>query len=107
MESNRLPLTEEDELELEDCQETYNPNAILSTDALAVSRQGKALTLTNTSGRKLSNVVVYYKNTMKDGTYLGGITYYISFGDLDPGASVTQSKDHFGENSEIVRFGYQ
>ena len=107
MESNRLTLKEGDELELKDCQEVYNPNAITTTDALAVSRQGNSLTLTNTSGRKLTNVVVYYKNTLDDGTFLGGITYYIAFGDMEAGATVTQAKDHFGDTSQIVRFGYQ
>lgn len=107
MESNRLTLSDGDELVLEDCQETYNPNAILSSDDLSVSRQGNSLTLTNTSGRKLSNVAVYYKNTLEDGTFLGGITYYIAFGDMEPGSSLTQTKDHFDSSSEIVRFGYQ
>lgn len=107
LESNRLTLSDGDELVLEDCQETYNPNAILFSDALEVSRQGHSLTLTNISDKRLSNVVVYYKNTLKDGSYMGGITYFISFGDLAPGDSVTKAKDHFGDNSEIVRFSYQ
>ena len=107
MESNRLTLGDGDEMVLEDCQETYHPNPVLSTDVLAVSRQGRSLTLTNTSGKKLSNVAVYYKNTLEDGTYLGGISYLISFGDLEPGASVTRSADHFGDNSEIVRYSFQ
>lgn len=107
LESSRMSLTEGDELELEDCQEAYNPNAIETTDALSVSRQGKSLTLTNTSGKTLTNVVVYFKNTLDDGTFMGGITYYMLFGDMEPGASITQSKDHFGNSSEIVRFSYQ
>ena len=107
LESNRMTLSDGDELVLKDCQESYNPNAMLTTEDITVSRQGNSLTLTNVSGRKLSNVAVYYKNTLKDGTYMGGITYMVAFGDLESGASVTQIKDHFGDSSEIVRYSYQ
>lgn len=107
LEKNRMTLSDADELVLEDCQETYTPNAILTTKDLSVSRQGKSLTLTNTTDRKLSNVAVYYKNTLEDGTFMGGITYLVPFGDLEPGASVTKIKDHFSDASEIVRFSYQ
>lgn len=107
LESNRMTLTEGDELVLEDCRETYHSNPVLSTDALAVSRRGQALTLTNTSGRKLTNVAVYYKNTLEDGTYMGGISYLISFGEMEPGASLTRTADHFNDTSEIVRYSFQ
>ena len=107
LESNRMTLTEGDELVLEDCRETYHSNPVLSTDALAVSRRGQALTLTNTSGRKLTNVTVYYKNTLEDGTYMGGISYLISFGEMEPGVSVTRTADHFDDTSEIVRYSFQ
>ena len=107
LESDRLTLADGDELVLEDCEETYNPNAVLTTQDLAVQRQGNSLTLTNTTDRKLSNVAVYYKNTLEDGTFMGGITYLIAFGDMEPGAAVTKLADHFGENSEIVRYSYQ
>ena len=107
LESDRLTLADGDELVLEDCKETYNPNAVLTTQDLAVQRQGNSLTLTNTTDRKLSNVAVYYKNTLEDGTFMGGITYLIAFGDMEPGAAVTKLADHFGENSEIVRYSYQ
>lgn len=109
LESNRMSITEGDELVLEECKDTYNPNAMETTDALAVSRQGKSLTVTNVSGKTLNNVVVYYKNTVsaEDTTFLGGITYYIVYGKMEPGDTLTQSKDHFGATSEIVRYSYQ
>lgn len=107
MELNALTLTDGDELVLEECQESYNPNAITEPDAISVKREGKSLTMTNTSGKTLKNVSVYYKNTMEDGVFLGGITYVIFFGDMEPGATVTKSADHFGKNSEIVRYSYQ
>lgn len=107
LESSGMSIKEGDELILEDCEETYNPNAIETSDLLSVSRQGKSLTLTNTSDKTLSNVVVYFKNTLEDDTFMGGITYYMVFGDMAPGATFTQTKDHFGNSSEIVRFTYQ
>lgn len=107
MESNRLTLTDGDELVLDKCTESYHPAPVLTSDALSVARQGQALTLTNTSDRKLTNVAVYYKNTLEDGTFLGGISYVTVFGDMEPGETKTLSKDHFGDTSEIVRFSYQ
>lgn len=107
MESSGMTLVEGDELELESCQDVYNEDAITSTDAISVSRNGKSLTLTNTSGKSLKNVGIYYKNTLEDGTFLGGITYVMSFGDLEAGASVTKTADHFDATSEIVRYIYE
>ena len=107
MESNRLTLKDGDELVLKDCVESYRPDPIVTSDALSVSRQGQYLTLTNTSDSKLVNVAVYYKNTLEDGTFLGGITYVMAFGDMEPGATKTIGKDHFDQTSEILRFSYQ
>lgn len=107
LESNGLTLKEGDELVLEECVETYNAAPITNPQELSVSRQGQSLTVTNTSERKLTNVAVYYKNTLEDGTFMGGITYVMAFGDMEPGDTKTLSKDHFGQTSEIVRFSYQ
>ena len=107
MESNALTLEDGDELVLDKITDTYNTNAITSTDDIAVTRQGKSLTLTNKTNRTLKNVAVYYKLTQKDGTFFGGITYLISFDNLEAGASATKAADHFGENATIVRFAYE
>lgn len=109
LESNGMTLTPGEELVFKDCKETYNHNALETTDDLSVERQGKSLTVKNTSDKTLSNVVVYFKNTIsaQDDTFFGGITYMMIFGELKPGESATQAKDHFGETSEIVRFSYQ
>lgn len=107
MESNALTLAEGDELEFDECKESFNANAITVPDGISVKREGKSLTLTNTSDKALKNVTAYYKNTMEGGIFLGGITYVISFGDMEPGDTVTKSADHFGNNSEIVRYSYQ
>lgn len=107
MESNALTLQDGDELVLDEITDTYNTKAITATGDIAVTRQGKALTLTNKTSRTLKNVVVYYKHTQKDGTFFGGITYVIPFDNLEPGASMTKSADHFGENATIVRFAYE
>ena len=102
-----MTLVPEDKLVFDKCQATYNANPMLATNDLAVSREGNALTVRNVSGRSLKNVCVYYKNHLEDGTFLGGITYMMSFGDIEPGASVTKGSGHLGSNSEIVRYSYQ
>lgn len=107
LEQNRMTLAEGEELVYEDCQITYNANAIQSTKELAVTRQGGALIVENTSGRALKNVCVYYKNRLEDGAFMGGIAYLINFGDLEPGESASRTVSHFVDRSVIVRFSYQ
>ena len=107
LEKNRMTISEGDELVFEDCQTSYNANPVLSTDDLAVTRNGNSLTVENKSGQTLKNVCVYYKNRMDDGTFLGGITYLISFGDMAPGETVQRTAGHFGDRSAIVRYSYQ
>lgn len=107
LEKDRMRVSAADEFVFDDCTVTYNPRAIRETDALSLQRQGNSVTITNTSDKTLKHVCVYYKNRMEDGAYFGGITYLISFGELMPGESAQRSVAHFGDDSQIVRYGYQ
>lgn len=107
MEQNAMQLKPSDELVFDDCVVSYHPDPVTTTRDLAVSRSGHSLTLTNQTGETLVNVCVYYKNRMDDGTFLGGITYQMIFETMEPGQSLTLSRDHFQDNSVIVRFSYQ
>lgn len=107
LEQDRMSITQSDVLVFEDCKETYNANAVLETQDVTVTRQGKTLTAVNNTDKTLKNVCVYYKNRLEDGTFLGGITYLVSFGDLAPGGMAQRSSAHLGANSDIVRYGYQ
>lgn len=107
LEQNAMQIGPEDELVFDDCVISYHPDPVLSTQDLAVSRSGHALTLINTTDKTLVNVCVYYKNRMDDGSLLGGITYHMVFEDLAPGETATLSRDHFTDRSVIVRFSYQ
>lgn len=107
LEKDRMTITEGDELVFKDCQTSFNDGAILTTDDLAVARQGNTVTVENRTDKTLTNVCIYYKNKLEDGTFLGGITYLMSFDSLEPGASAQNSARHFDDNSVIVRYGYQ
>lgn len=107
MEQDAMQLKPSDELVFDDCVISYHPDPVTTTRDLAVSRSGHSLTLTNQTDETLVNVCVYYKNRMDDGTFLGGITYQMIFETLEPGQSLTLSRDHFQDNSVIVRFSYQ
>lgn len=107
LESSGQVLKAGEELELLDCQESYNSAPITTTNQLAVSRQGNTVSVTNNSGKDLANVTIYYKNTMEGGIFFGGITYVMSFGNMKAGEAASKSADHFGDTSEIVRFSYQ
>lgn len=107
LESNAMQISPSDQLEFDDCRISYHADPMLTTDALQVSRDGHALTLTNVSSDTLANVCVYYKNRMDEGMFMGGITYQMIFEDMAPGQTVTLSRDHFVDRSVIVRFSYQ
>lgn len=107
LEQNRLTLAPEDQLVLEDCQASYNPKAITSTSDLQVIRDGNSYTVKNVSGKTLKNVCIYYKNTMDNGYFMGGITFMMTFGDMAPGEQIKRASAHLGDNSRIVRYGYQ
>lgn len=107
LEKDRLTLAPEDQLVLKDCQMTYNANAITSTQDLRVIRDGNSFLVKNVSGKKLKNVCIYYKNTMESGVYLGGITFLMNFGDMEPGEEIQRASAHLGDNSRIVRYSYQ
>lgn len=107
LEKDRLTLSPEDQLVLEDCQMTYNSNAMTSTRDLTVTREGNSFVVKNVSDKKLKNVCIYYKNTLESGIYMGGITFLMNFGDMEPGAEIRRASAHLGDNSRIVRYGYQ
>ena len=107
LEENRLRLEDGWEFTYEDSTYTFRSDAIRQTDMLTVERDGENLTVTNVSDDTLQNVCLYYKVKHSDGNYLGGITYMLDFGTLEPGGGATKQSGHFGPEAEIVRYSYQ
>lgn len=107
LEQNRLVLDGKHSFEFEDCVTAFKEDAVLNTDYITKTSVDNAITVTNTSDKKLLNVCVYYKNTMDDGNYFGGITYMINFGDIEPGGSITKASAHYSDTSKVVRYSYQ
>ena len=62
----------------------FTETPTVHTDTLEISYTDGFINVKNISGKTLTNVYIYYKNTDANG-YLGGITYRASFGDLAPG----------------------
>lgn len=107
LESDRMILEEGDEFRPAGSTTSFRSNAITDPEDMQVTAQGDTLTLVNNSTQTRQNVCVYYKVRHTDGSFLGGITYMLKFGDLEPGQSVTRRSDHFSEKAEIVRYSYQ
>ena len=79
-----------------------------STDQITISSDGNMLTAVNNTSETLEGVFIYYRTLHTDGNFLGGITYRVDFGTLEPGASVETLAGHFNkETTEIVRIGWQ
>ena len=104
MEKMGLTAGADSEVNFLECIPTFREETETAPEEIGVTAQGNLLTVTNQSGQKLSGVYIYYKNLYPDGNYLGGITYRVEAGDLEPGASAEVLAGHYSkENSEIVR----
>ena len=108
LEKDAKTVTANDHFGTTQCREySFRQDAVMSTDKLAISISGNTVTVTNQSGQTLRNVCLYYKSVHNDGHYFGGITYMLSFGDLEPGASAQKQSSHYGAQSRIVRYSFQ
>ena len=90
------------------CDEYYfNPNALMETDDLSVSIQGSTMSVTNRSGKRLTNVAVYFKNLYGDGVFFSGDAYMVTFPSLEPGDTASKQHAYLGDSSQVVKFSFQ
>ena len=107
MEKNKLTLEGGHSFYFEDCVSSFRGEVIQTPTQLQVDTKDNTITIENTSPNTLETVCVYYKNTFEDGSYLGGITYMVSFGTMNPGDTITKESGHLTNSSKIVRYSYQ
>lgn len=90
------------------CDDFYfNPNAMMTTNQVAVSVQGSTMTVTNQSGITLTNVAIYFKNLHSDGAFFGGDAYMVTFDTLAPGATASKQHAYLGDSSQVVKYSFQ
>lgn len=107
MEQNRMTATHSSTLTYLDCVSSVREDAVSSTQQITITADGNVLTARNNTNETLKDVCVYYKVKHDDGNFFGGITYLVSFGDLEPGASAQSIAGHYNEtNTQIVRIGW-
>lgn len=108
MESSRMTIGEDAVFTYVDCVCSFRVKYIDTTDKLSVYEDGHNLAVKNESGETLKDVYLYYKVYHSDGNFLGGITYRVGFGDLEPGATAESIAGHYAaENSRIVRISWE
>lgn len=64
------------------------------SDGLSVRLEQGAMTVVNTGDTAMKNVYIYYKKLHTDGHFLGGITYRVAMGDLEPDSPITATAGH-------------
>lgn len=107
LEASRMTATNSSTFTFVDMITAFRENVVYSTDKVSFTCVGNLVTATNKTNEKLENVFVYYRIIHTDGNYLGGITYVIDFGTLDPGVSVEKLAGHFSaEKARIIRIGW-
>ena len=107
LEKNRLTLTGKEQYTLINCESTFKSDAVTETEYLKAYADQNVLRLQNTSEQNLENTCVYYKKVHSDGTFLGGITYMLSFDTINSGESKEKASAHFTTDCQIVRYSYQ
>lgn len=108
MESTRMQATADSTFVRTEGQVSFRDDAVSSLEGLSIGSAGNMLKVTNERDKTLENVTLYYRVLHTDGNYLGGITYMVSAGTLEPGQSAEVLAGHFKEGwTEIVRIGYQ
>ena len=85
------------------CEAEFAADAPLMADAVSVSVEGTAVTLTNLTGESLTNLVVNC-HTLFEGSYFGGLTYSYPVETLEAWGSITlQAEDCFLGEAAVVR----
>ena len=107
MEKNKLVPDEGYSFLFDKCTTSFKSDVIITPTQLQVETKDNTITIENTSPNTLENVAVYYKNTLSDGNYLGGISYVMNFGTMNPGDVICKESGHFSDASKIVRYSYQ
>ena len=108
MEATRMTATSSSVFTYQNCVNSFRDDVTASTDQITISSDGNMLTAVNNTSETLEGVFIYYRTLHTDGNFLGGITYRVDFGTLEPGASVETLAGHFNKDTtEIVRIGWQ
>lgn len=108
LEENRMKGTASSVFTFVDVVTGFREDVTVTTDRITVTVEGNMMTAKNNTNAAIGEVYVYYKVKHDDGNYLGGITYRVDFGTLEPGAAVTKLAGHFDkENSEVVRISWK
>lgn len=108
LENSRMTASAESEFRHKNTITSFRDNAVNTLEGVDLEFNGTMLKATNTTDKTFKALTVYYKVLHDDGNYLGGITYMVSFGDLEPGQSAEKIAGHFqSDKAHIVRIGYQ
>ena len=108
LEKNRLPLTGNEFFSgYPEVSASFNKHAITSTNDISVSVKDGVLSVSNMTRKNLENVTLYYKLTETDGSFLGGVAYISSIGDLKPQETKEKDAPLFSQNAKIVKYSYQ
>lgn len=86
------------------CEASFDPAAVTVSDQVTATVDGTQITLTNTSGQDISQIVLYCRSPLGE-EYFGGIAYSYIISDLPAGESTAvDAVDCILGMAEVVRF---
>lgn len=106
METDRMTASGSSKFTYRGITTSFRDGVVATAEDVTVTADGNMLTATNNTDKALAGVFIYYRTLHTDGNFLGGITYLVDFGTLEPGGAVTKMGGHYSEASEIVRVGW-
>lgn len=82
-----------------------NSNSISCLQLEAVDMGHVAVT--NRTSDTMENIILYHKNYLPDGTFVGGITYQTPIGTLEPGQTETVFPEHYADGYSKIFYAEQ
>ena len=101
LEKNQYSVKDNDSFIYKDVSVSYNENCYINNDIIEVKCQNKVFALENKSNSSYSKVYVCYKNKV-NGIYFGGITYRVTYTNIEPDQIYTKAGNHFSILSDVV-----
>lgn len=102
LEKNRRKATDDSKYVYKEAVTSFADHITRTPKELKVEYAENMLRVTNISDQTLNHVMVHYKGIHKDGHYLGGITYKLDFGTLEPGDSVEKIAGHYDNDWSVL-----
>lgn len=102
LEKNRKKSTDSSKYVYKEALVAFSDYVTRMPEEIKVEYGENMLRVTNVSQKEMQRVSIHYKSIHEDGRLLGGITYTVDFGTLQPGESVEKIAGHYDNEWTLI-----